>query len=287
MPRFVTCGPNEAIIVSGCCHSNPLMVPGGRVFVWPLFHKIQRISLNTMTLNVESPKVYSEGGVPVTVKGVAQVKIQGKDLEGLRAAIEMFLDKTEDEIMDIAKATLEGHQRSIIASMEVKNIYKDRKKFSKDVQQSAQTDLIDMGLTLISYTVQDISDDDGYLAAIGEEQTIGVKTDARKEMARTKKQSECSKIDGERLRMEHEATNNLVIESAKKDFEMKKAEFNCEVFTKKAESDLAENLQSAQTEQKIVKQQMNVKLMEKELESQILLKKIEQRKHELKAQVSE
>lgn len=106
MPRFVTCGPNEAIVVSGCCHTNPVMRAGGRVFVWPIFHRIQRISLNTMTLNVESPKVYSEGGVPVTVKGVAQVKIRGKDLTSLRAAAEMFLDKTEEEIMDIAKSHL-------------------------------------------------------------------------------------------------------------------------------------------------------------------------------------
>lgn len=49
---FVTCGPNEALVISGCCYSKPLLVPGGRTFVWGFLQKCQKISLNTMTLQV-------------------------------------------------------------------------------------------------------------------------------------------------------------------------------------------------------------------------------------------
>ncbi|KAG9508631.1 Flotillin-1, partial [Fragariocoptes setiger] len=283
MPRFVTCGPNEAIIVSGCCHSNPLMVPGGRVFVWPLFHRIQRISLNTMTLEVSSAKVYSEGGVPVTVKGVAQVKIQGKDLASLRAATEMFLDKAEDEIMDIARATLEGHQRSIIASMPIQSIYQKRKEFSTKVGQSATSDLIDMGLTLVSYTVQDISDTEGYLAALGQEKTIDVKTSARKEISKATASAKVDEIESEKKRLMTQAQYNATIAEAKRNFEISKAEYDGEVYRKKAESDLAETLQSAITRQTIVREQMEAKLAEREKESELLEKKIQQKLNELKA----
>ncbi|OQR74255.1 flotillin-1-like [Tropilaelaps mercedesae] len=130
---FVACGPNEALVVSGCCHSHPLMVPGGRVFVWPWIQRVQRISLNTMTLSIESHTVYTQQGVPISVTGIAQVKIQGQNVEMLRAACEQFLGKTEDEIMSIARETLEGHQRAIMGTMTVEEIYKDRKKFSKQV----------------------------------------------------------------------------------------------------------------------------------------------------------
>lgn len=75
---FVTCGPNEALVVSGCCHRKPLLVPGGRAFVWPGIQYVQRISLNVMTLKVTSTHVNSVQGVPISVTGIAQVKIQGQ-----------------------------------------------------------------------------------------------------------------------------------------------------------------------------------------------------------------
>lgn len=58
---------------TGCCYSKPLLVPGGRAFVWPAIQRVQRISLNTMTLQVESPTVYTSQGVPISVTGIAQV----------------------------------------------------------------------------------------------------------------------------------------------------------------------------------------------------------------------
>lgn len=285
MPRFVTCGPNEAIIVSGCCRSNPTIRAGGRVFVWPLFHRIQRISLNTMTLNVESPKVYSEGGVPVTVKGVAQVKIQGKDLASLRAASEMFLDKSEDEIMEIAKATLDGHQRSMIASMKIEDIYKSRHEFSKNVQQSAQTDLIDMGLTLVSYTVQDISDDEGYLDALGQDRTVAVRSEARIEIAKAKSVSECQNINTEQDKRKKEIEHQQSIELKQLDFEKAQAKYNKEHFENKAKSEKAGDLQLAQMNKLIASQELSVVLLEKEGEKELILKKKNLKELELKNKV--
>jgi len=122
---FVTCGPNEALVVSGCCHRKPLLVPGGRAFVWPGIQYVQRISLNVMTLKVTSTHVNSVQGVPISVTGIAQVKIQGQNEEMLLAACEQFLGKTEDEIQQVALETLEGHQRAIMGSMTVEVCFED------------------------------------------------------------------------------------------------------------------------------------------------------------------
>lgn len=134
-----------------------------------------------MTLQVESPTVYTSQGVPISVTGIAQVKIQGQnedmllvswrnfasifedfdtEISYLQTACEQFLGKSESEIQHIALVTLEGHQRAIMGSMTVEEIYKDRKKFSKQVFEVASSDLVNMGITVVSYTLKDIRDEE-------------------------------------------------------------------------------------------------------------------------------
>lgn len=113
-----------------------------------------------MTLQVESPCVYTSQGVPISVTGIAQVKIQGQNEDMLLTACEQFLGKNESEIQHIALVTLEGHQRAIMGSMTVEEIYKDRKKFSKQVFEVASSDLVNMGITVVSYTLKDIRDEE-------------------------------------------------------------------------------------------------------------------------------
>jgi flotillin len=88
------------------------------------------------------------------------VKIQGQNEDMLLTACEQFLGKSEQEIQHIALVTLEGHQRAIMGSMTVEEIYKDRKKFSKQVFEVASSDLVNMGITVVSYTLKDIRDEE-------------------------------------------------------------------------------------------------------------------------------
>lgn len=113
-----------------------------------------------MTLQVESPCVYTSQGVPISVTGIAQVKVQGQNEDMLLTACEQFLGKSEAEINHIALVTLEGHQRAIMGSMTVEEIYKDRKKFSKQVFEVASSDLANMGITVVSYTIKDLRDEE-------------------------------------------------------------------------------------------------------------------------------
>ena len=67
----------------------------------------------------------------------------------LRAAVEQFSDKTEKEIQDVARVTLEGHQRAIMGALTVDEIFKDRKKFAEQVFDCASTDLFNMGIQVL------------------------------------------------------------------------------------------------------------------------------------------
>ena len=105
---FATCGPNEAMVVSGCCKSRPVMIPGGSVWVWPFIEQLQRISLNVMKLQVASLDVCTLEGVAISCMGIAQIKIQGQSQEMLAAACMQFLGKSPKQISKIVLETLEG-----------------------------------------------------------------------------------------------------------------------------------------------------------------------------------
>ncbi|XP_065366853.1 flotillin-1 isoform X1 [Calliphora vicina] len=286
---FVTCGPNEALVVSGCCYMKPLLVPGGRAFVWPSIQQVQRISLNTMTLQVESPCVYTSQGVPISVTGIAQVKIQGQNEDMLLTACEQFLGKPESEIRHIALVTLEGHQRAIMGSMTVEEIYKDRKKFSKQVFEVASSDLANMGITVVSYTIKDIRDEEGeakgYLKSLGMARTAEVKRDARIGEAEARCEATIKEAIAEEQRMASRFLNDTEIAKAQRDFEIKKAAYDVEVQTKKAEAEMAYELQAAKTKQRIKEEQMQVKVIERTQEISVQQQEIQRREKELEATI--
>ncbi|GAB6024771.1 flocculin flo1 [Chamberlinius hualienensis] len=285
MVGFVTCGPNEALVVSGCCYSKPLLVRGGMAFVWPFIQQVQRLSLNTMSLSIESPKVYTNQGVSISVTGIAQVKIQGQNEEMLMNACQQFLGKKEKQIRKIALETLEGHQRAIIGAMSVEEIAKDRKTFSKNVFEVASSDLLNMGIIVVSYTIKDMRDDYGYLKALGEARTAEVKRDARAGEAEAHRDSLIQEALAEEKRMAARFLNDTQILLAKHDYEVKKASYDMEVQAKKAEANLASELQAAKTRQKIKEEEMQICVIERAQSIQVEEQEIIRRSKELEATI--
>uniref|UniRef100_A0A8C0L435 Flotillin n=1 Tax=Canis lupus dingo TaxID=286419 RepID=A0A8C0L435_CANLU len=282
---FFTCGPNEAMVVSGFCRSPPVMVAGGRVFVLPCIQQIQRISLNTLTLNVKSEKVYTRHGVPISVTGIAQVKIQGQNKEMLAAACQMFLGKTEAEIAHIALETLEGHQRAIMAHMTVEEIYKDRQKFSEQVFKVASSDLVNMGISVVSYTLKDIHDDQDYLHSLGKARTAQVQKDARIGEAEAKRDAGIREAKAKQEKVSAQYLSEIEMAKAQRDYELKKAAYDIEVNTRRAQADLAYQLQVAKTKQQIEEQRVQVQVVERAQQVAVQEQEIARREKELEARV--
>uniref|UniRef100_A0A6I8S855 Flotillin n=1 Tax=Xenopus tropicalis TaxID=8364 RepID=A0A6I8S855_XENTR len=261
------------------------MIAGGRVFVLPCVQQIQRISLNTLTLNVKSEKVYTRHGVPISVTGIAQVKIQGQNKEMLAAACQMFLGKTENEVAQISLETLEGHQRAIMAHMTVEEIYKDRQKFSEQVFKVASSDLVNMGISVVSYTLKDIHDDQDYLHSLGKARTAQVQKDARIGEAVAKKDAGIKEAQAMQEKVSAQYVNEIEMAKAQRDFELKKAAYDLEVNTRKAESDLAYQLQVAKTKQKIEEQKVQVQVVERAQQIQLQDQEISRKEKELEAKI--
>ena len=188
--RYKKVGPNEVLVISGRTHRyldpvsgdslsrNYRIVKGGGTVVLPVIERMDDLSLEIMTIDVATPKVYTSKGVALTVDGVAQVKVRGDDVS-IATAAEQFLSKSTDEIKNVALQTLEGHQRAILGTLSVTQIYKDRDAFAQKVLEVAADDLAKMGLQIVSFTIRDISDDQGHLDALGQARTAEVKRDAK------------------------------------------------------------------------------------------------------------
>jgi len=229
--------------------------------------------------------VYTKRGVAISVTGIAQVKIQGQNEEMLHAACQQFMGKREQEIRMIATETLEGHQRAIMGNMTVEEIYKDRKKFSKAVFEVASSDLVNMGISVVSYTLKDIRDEEGYLRSLGMARTAQVKRDARMGEAEARRDAGIKEAVAEEQRMRARYANDIEIAHAQRDFELKKASYDQEVETKKAQSELAYDLQAAKTKQRIKEEQMQIRVVERSQQISVQEQEIVRRERELEAQV--
>ncbi|MBI3071646.1 MAG: flotillin family protein [Deltaproteobacteria bacterium] len=263
--RYRKVGPNEALIVSGGSKGFRV-VRGGGTIVWPVLERADILSLEVMTIDVKTPEVMTAQGVPIIVEGVAQIKV-GNEVESIGTAAEQFLGRGKSEIMDVAMQTVEGHLRAIIGKLSVEEIYKDREKFTQAVQEVSEHDMGKMGLRVVSFTLKDIRDKQGYLDAIGKQQLALVKRNqaiAEAEAARDAAiRSASAKQAGDTARFEAETR----IAEANRDYETKRAEAAVIVNQKRADADIA--YQVSERTKQIDLQEKEILRREKELEATV------------------
>ncbi len=283
MPLIHTVGPNEALVVSGG-GKEPRVIVGGRGFVWPIINRSQRLTLEVMTLDVQTTRVYTKEGVPVTVDGIAQVKV-ANDEQAIRTAAGQFLSKGRTELGNIALQTMEGHQRAMLGTMSVEAIYQDREIFAKLVREVASTDLANMGLEIVSFTIRNIQDDEGYLDALGVKRTSEVKRDAAIGQAEAERDSA---IRSAQARQESEAARYLAetgIAQSEREYNVNRAGYDQQVNTRNAEAELAYELQATRTRQEIRTEEIQIEVVERERQIQVQQQEILRRENELEATV--
>jgi len=294
--RYTKVGPNEVLIVSGIRHKirdaetgekvsiGFRIVKGGGTFVLPVFERVDRLSLELFTLDVNTPEVYTKQGVPVLVDGVAQVKVRGDDVS-IRTASEQFLSKGIHDIMNIALQTMEGHLRAILGTMTVEEIYSNRDAFATRVQDVAALDMANMGLVVVSFTIRDIRDKQGYLEALGKPQIAQVKKDATIGEAEAQRDATSQSAQAYKDGQTAKYRADTEIAAADRDYQSKVAEYEGTVNQKKAEADLAYDLQKYKTNQHVKREEMDVRLVEKSKDIEIADKEIERKQMELEASV--
>lgn len=293
--RYKTVGPDEAMIVTGSfLGSNNVstdesgrsvkIVRGGGAFILPIFQQAQFLSLLSHKLDVSTPEVYTEQGVPVMADGVAIIKVGGS-VEDIATAAEQFLGKSTEALKAEAQEVLEGHLRAILGTMTVEEVYKNRDKFAQEVQAVAAKDLQKMGLQIVSFTIKDLRDKHGYLDALGKPRIAAVKRDADIAEAEAIRDARIKKAQAEEEGQKAELLRDTNIAEASKDKELKVAAFKKEQDMAKAEADQAYSIQEARSKQQVVEEEMKVELVRKEREIDLETKEISRREKQYDAEV--
>ncbi|MFD0587948.1 SPFH domain-containing protein [Paenibacillus sp. GCM10027627] len=293
--RYKTVSPDEAMLVTGSFlgSRNSLVdesgrkvkiIRGGGAFILPIFQKAEYLSLLSHKLDVSTPEVYTEQGVPVMADGVAIIKIGGAT-EDVATAAEQFLGKPTEALKGEAQEVLEGHLRAILGSMTVEEVYRNRDKFAQEVQGVAAKDLKKMGLQIVSFTIKDLRDKHGYLDALGKPRIAAVKRDAEIAEAEAVRDARIQKALAEEAGQKAELLRDTNVAEAEKDKEMKVASFKRDQDTAKAEADQAYSIQEARAKQSVVEEQMKVELVRKEREIDLEAKEILRREKQYDAEV--
>jgi flotillin len=293
---LLICHPNEVIVLSGRKRRMPdgntvgyRLIRGGRAMRLPLIEKAARMSLETIPLDLSVMNAYSRGGIPLKVEAIANIKIDSNE-PIFGNAVERFLGKSMAEIHEIAKDTLEGNLRGVVATLTPEEVNDDRLKFAGSLIEEADNDLKALGLQLDTLKIQNVSDDAGYLDSIGRRKTAEVLSHARTAEADRKSEAEQSEAEAERKAQIAKANAKREIESAQIDAErtinvnraraqqdveiennslrIKKAELEREAIIKEKEAEVAGEKARVVFQQEV--EQERIELQKKRLSADVI-----------------
>lgn len=266
---------DKAAVIVGL--GEPKVVHGGGKLVIPGFQRMDTITLENIQINVSINKTKTRLGVPINANGVLIVKVKAED-ESIKTAVQQFNCRTEEEtksaIQNIVMEVATGKLREIVSRMSVEELYDDREKFSADVQKVVDSALGTMGLEIKSFTINDISDDEEYIASLGKEQIAKVKAQAaiaeaeaaKEEAIKTAdatKEQQIKTAEATRLGREAQLLAETEIAKAEKEKQLKVEAYRKESETTKAISDAAYQIQANITSKEVKDTEMDAMILEK------------------------
>ncbi len=244
-------------------------VIGGRTLRVPIIERVQHISLETFPIEISVANAFSKGNIPLFIEAIAAVKIASEPETVFNNAVERLLDKSESEIRDMAKDTLMGNLRGVLATLTPEEVNEDRLGFAKALSEDAGEDLAALGFHLDVLKIQNVSDERGYLEAIGRKRAAEAVRDAEIAEADAAAETRQRQANARQLAETKEAEANVAIAEAQNRLRVRKAELDREA--------------------QIVERTAKVKAQESEVEAQKALesRRVEREKLRLQADVVE
>ncbi|WP_185819635.1 flotillin family protein [Salibacterium salarium] len=294
---YKTAKSNEALIITGKGLGNDenvftdekngrqlKVIRGGGVFIKPLVQVAEPVDLTTSQLMVQTPEVYTSQGVPVVADAVAMVKI-GSSLDQIANFAEQFLGKgKEDRDKEIVEV-LEGHLRSALSSLTVEEIYQDRERFNRQLQDVAEKDLAKMGFEITSFALKDIRDDNGYLEALGRPRIAEAKKNADIAETNSERETRIHQAQMDKEAEESEYKHKTEIAEARKNNEIQEASFKQENEKARAQADQAYALEKSITDRQLKEQEMDVRAVELSKQSELEEIEIERKERQYEGEV--
>lgn len=268
--------PNSAAVITG--RSRVLTdgrgvgyrtVIGGRTIRIPIIEQVSWMPLATIPIELNVQNAFSKGGIPLSVQAVGNIKVASEPESTFNNGVERLLGKHVDEIEELAKETLSANLRGVLASMTPEEVNEDRLKFAAQLLEEADQDLQKLGLQLDTLKIQNVTDEVGYLAAVGRAKT-----------AQVLKGAQIAEADNEAETKQRQATAMRVAEVARAEAEIAVASARNELRVKQAQLN-----QEAETTERVAK--VEAERAEVEAQQELESQRVELQKRRLLADVVE
>ncbi|MFZ0368432.1 MAG: SPFH domain-containing protein [Halobacillus sp.] len=278
--RYKTASSNEALIVTGPKLGDPeqeknvfedengrsVKIIRGGGYRLRMFQTATPIDLTSFQLQVNSEKAYTKEGIPVRVASTAVISI-GSELEIMANFAEKFLGKKQNERESELKDVLNGHLRSIIASLPIEKIYNDFKEVNTQVKKIAEADLKGMGFEITSFALNDVEDVDkenGYIDALGRPHIAEVQKKANMAESDATKETRIYQAKNDQEAQDEENRRLTAVAESTKEKDIKEAEFQKDTNRAKENANQAGELERQKLAQQIKEEELKVQYIEKQ-----------------------
>jgi flotillin len=259
------CHPNEILVFSGKQRRlkdgtvvGYRVIKGGRGLKIPIVESVTRLPLTTIPIDLELTGALSKGIIPINIQAMATVKIAGTEDEGLSNALERFLGKNLTDISQVAKENIEGSLRGVLATLTPEEANSNRLEFAEKVVQEARSDLKRLGLVLDTFKIKHLSDNEGYLDAIGRRKNAEVRRDARITEANAEAEARIVSAEAKKKGNVAEAEADIVIVEVENRLKVRKADLAAVANRAEAKSKVASDIARIGEEQKLEKQRVEM-----------------------------
>ncbi len=227
------CEPNEILIFSGKKRKLKTgekvgyrVIRGGVGLRTPIVERVSRLSLSTISIGIEIEDALSNGMIPLSLAAIAHVKIASREGNGLENAVERLLGKPAMEIEHIAKSTIEGILRGVLATYTPEEANYRRIDFESTVHEKAREELKKLGFDLDSIKIEELKDSQGYLEAVGRQRNAMVQRDARIKEAESEAEAKIVEATSRKKAADMEFQARIAIEEFESSFRDRRAELN-------------------------------------------------------------
>ncbi len=271
LASYIKAPTDRALIVSGL-RKNPKFVIGKSALRIPFLQRVDKLELKMISVDVKTKEsVPTNEYINVNIDSAVKIKV-GSSKEMLEKAASNFLNKNEDYIRNSVGDVLEGNVREIIGQMRLEDIVQDRKMFAEKVQENAAPDMARMGLEIVSFNVQNVTDEGNVIENLGIDRVVSISKSAQISRAESERDIAVAKANATKQANDARIEAETAIAERNNELEIKKQELKRSADVKKAEADAAYEIQQ-QADAQLYQRQKEAEAKQFEIQKQAEAKK--------------
>jgi flotillin len=262
--RYVRVPPEQALVVFGGGKTE--VVTGGARIIWPVLQDSYALDLRAFQVQLHLKDAPNMDRIPITLIAMATCKISKKPELLLKAAENFGRTKSEDIDSKIANV-LEGHLRVVVGQIDMDTILSKRDEFNARISSESATELENLGVEIVVLNIQEVSDPNGVIQALGAPKIAQIKANAAIKAAEESRRQTIETTNAEREGSTTRAQNQTQIAEAERNRDLQTSKYDAEVAKQKATTEKAGPLSDAEAQKAVVVAQVAVESARAEAET--------------------